>query len=1624
MEEDEETREVLFPDWEGPDQTGLTIEQASGGELFVKEVKGESPAARSGKVYQGDQIVGATIYFDNMSSEETAELLKTLNKHKVGLKLQNKGEKSPCHSPMSTPCRSPMGTLTWEGRLGATSPDVILSGDDEDYKRIYTRKIKPRLKSEDLAEGVDVRTERHSSTSSDGSTITTVTRRITTYTVEMPSGISEKLELSSPEFKGLQHETGDGSPRMRIVHSSSSGKVERDDGVFESTGIRGKSPNIEVTSHEGTEILRGRGEKGARSIHVFEALGDSTKSSTMHVTIGGSEGAGKTSNDENGRSIKHEKINQMSTTSMDKTQTGGSGSSFVERTVKTSKGTISQPQKQGSSCFKVRIEGESEDVDEVTTEFSSDPGETSLAVKDVTIQSSKWTDKNSNEGETVAMKIESKCPDVKIFTKEGDVKMSHMKMPSVKTTEANVKSDYKSQESYKTGIKIPHMGMPSFGLKDPKVEGADVDVRQNINKPSTSEDKFYMSDVDLNLKDPKLKKNEEISIKRIEGDIKTLDIKIKTPEIDQKGKEGGFVMPKAEMPSIKLKGHKIDIQDIEYRLKGPNLDGDLDVKMSKVTGDIKAPDVDIEDPAIYTEGQMGGIKMSKFKLPSYGLKGQKVDGSDVDINLPKANIDVKAPDVDIKGLDIKIEGPDAKRKGSKTIMPSISGPQISMPDVDLNLTGPKSKGDVDVNEPRLKGDFKTPDSEIKTSEIEIEGKKGVFEMSKIKMSSVNIKGPKIESPDVDISLKGQALKGDVDVKMPKVKGGINAPDVEIECPDIDIESHKGGIKMPKAKMPSFGWKGPKVEGPDVDINLLKADIDVKTPDIDIKEPDVDIEGRDAKLKEPKFNVPSMSGPKISMPDVDFSLKGPRLKGDVDVNVPKIKGDIKTPDIAFNAPKIDLEVSKGGFEMPKIKMPTLNIKGPKLESPDFDINLKGPKLEGDMDVKMPKVKGDIKAPDVDIEGPDIDIESHKGGIKIPKFKMPSFGLKGPNVEGPDVDINLPKADIDVKAPNIDIKGPDVEIEGPDTKFQGPKFNMPLISGPNISMPDVNFNLKGPKLKGDVDINAPKIKGDIKTPDIDINAPKIDIEGPKGGFEMPKIKMPSLNIKGPKMESPDFDINLKSPKLEGDMDVKMPKVKGDIKAPDIDIEGPDIDTEGHKGGFKMPKFKMPSFGFKSAKVESPDVDINLPKAKIDMKAPDIDIKGPEVDIEGPNTKLKGPKFNMPSFSGPKISMPDVDLNLKGSKLKGDVDVNAPKIDIEGPKGGFEMPKMKMPSLNIKSPKLEGPDFDINLKGPKLEGDVGFKIPKVKGEITTPDVDIEGPDIDIEGHKGGIKMPKFKMPSFGLKGPKVEGPDVDINLPKADIDVNAPDIDIKGPDVDIEGPDAKLKGPKFHMPSISGPKISMPDVDFNLKGPKLKGDVDINAPKIKGEIKTPDIDIKSPKIDIEAPKGGFEMPKIKMPPLNIKGPNLESPDFDINLKGPKLEGNMDVTIPKISGDIKAPDVDIKSSEIDIDRPKGVLEIPKIKMPFGFKSATLPSADVLTMLPFCSMRGFSLSQAIARGQLVPQSSLGLQAMSPVRPGTDHIWLNSPPWPLVPFKRGKVLMPEVCSALQTFQVAMSFCWQ
>ncbi|KFO97880.1 Neuroblast differentiation-associated protein AHNAK, partial [Calypte anna] len=94
MEQEEGTREILLPNWKGSGSHGITIDQTDDG-VFVKRVQRNSPAARMGVVREGDQILSATVYFDNLQSGEVSQLLNSMGHHTVGLRLQRKGDKTP-----------------------------------------------------------------------------------------------------------------------------------------------------------------------------------------------------------------------------------------------------------------------------------------------------------------------------------------------------------------------------------------------------------------------------------------------------------------------------------------------------------------------------------------------------------------------------------------------------------------------------------------------------------------------------------------------------------------------------------------------------------------------------------------------------------------------------------------------------------------------------------------------------------------------------------------------------------------------------------------------------------------------------------------------------------------------------------------------------------------------------------------------------------------------------------------------------------------------------------------------------------------------------------------------------------------------------------------------------------------------------------------------------------------------------------------------------------------------------------------------------------------------------------------------------------------------------------------
>ncbi|KAB1272872.1 Neuroblast differentiation-associated protein AHNAK [Camelus dromedarius] len=111
----------------------------------------------------------------------------------------------------------------------------------------------------------------------------------------------------------------------------------------------------------------------------------------------------------------------------------------------------------------------------------------------------------------------------------------------------------------------------------------------------------------------------------------------------------------------------------------------------------------------------------------------------------------------------------------------------------------------------------------------------------------------------------------------------------------------------------------------------------------------------------------------------------------------------------------------------------------------------------------------------------------------------------------------------------------------------------IKAPKISMPDFDLHLKGPKVKGDVDVSLPKVEGDLKGPEVDIKGPKCGcgcprcgVHGPDWHLKMPKIKMPNQHA-FLQRRSPDGCETARH------LDVSGPKV--DIDTPDIDIHGPE-------------------------------------------------------------------------------------------------------------------------------------------------------------------------------------------------------------------------------------------------------------------------------------------------------------------------------------------------------------------------------------------------------------------------------------------------------------------------------------
>ncbi|XP_016379910.1 neuroblast differentiation-associated protein AHNAK [Sinocyclocheilus rhinocerous] len=1113
--------------------------------------------------------------------------------------------------------------------------------------------------------------------------------------------------------------------------------------------------------------------------------------------------------------------------------------------------------------------------------------------------------------------------------------------------------------------------MPSVDISFPKVtDTGDVDLKRHSGKIG----KFDIPKLDISL--PKFESTKgELSVdgpefKGVELNIPSYNIssaEVKTDGdvcLEGNTKKGTkFQMPKLNihLPQIKsagteiniegpeLKGGKIDIPDVDISLTQGKVKGDGKVNVSK-GGKFHLPQVDLSLPKIKT-------RSVEVNVERPDVKGSKVYTPSLDISLPKDKTEKNTVIEGHSGTGIKFKMPKTdvllpKVKATEgeigTEAPQIQGGKLNMPSIEMSFPKGKVKGNTDLDGKKTNlPKFVISSPKIKSSggEINTDIKDGKFHMPSIDISlpegrtggDVTVeehegKGRTFEMPKLDVSLfKLKPSGGEIDIEVPDIKGGkFHMPSIDISLRagdaggDVDVEGH--GRKGRKFEMPKLDVSLPKLKPSGDEINIEGPDIKggkIDMPSIDISLPAggaggyVDVEGHER------------IGRKLEMPTLDVSF--PKLKpsaSEIDIEGPDIKGrkiDMPSIDISLPAGGAggDVDVEGHGRKGRKFEMPKLDVSLPKLKTSGGAINVESPDIKGGK-FHMPSI--DISLPERGAGG-DINVEGHTG--KRRKFEMPKF------------DVSLPK---------LKPSGGEINIEGPDIK--GGKFHMPSI---DISLP-------GGGAGGDVDVERHAGKGrKFEMPKFDISLPKLK---PSGGEY--------TDIKGGKFPMPSIDTSLPGA-TEGELDLGGDTKKG------LRFQMPTV--------ISIPKMKLTDHELKVWS-EKKDIDISVPKlthdSDIATKATGVkirDLNVPEVTLGG-NIKL--PSVKIPTVD---ISAPKVDLDFTLSKGKGSDRENIELLKAEDgrPSSGasFDVPDVSMKMPKISFPKfgrklksgdkleLDSPDLSIDLdmertlpsvetskKDTEIIGTAAeMKIKAGAGEITKPEIRVEGPDVKV---KSKLKFPKFMtpipkaklkdvemaMPGYVDNKGKVRMPAVEISLPTANIpecEVFLPKTEVDVSEADIRGYEGSLKIPK--MPTIG---ISVPKVDLDVSLPRLKlhesidsSDLHINSSR--GTVNLPHVKI--PKVDISLPHGktgdidNHEVEigrkgNIRMPEVEISLPDAKHDTSNADIKGEKLK------IPKMSVpslDISLPHGKITKND-DPDLEFGV-KGSKLKMP----DITVPKRDVL---------------------------------------------------------------------------------
>uniref|UniRef100_K7EXI9 Protein AHNAK2 n=1 Tax=Pelodiscus sinensis TaxID=13735 RepID=K7EXI9_PELSI len=1047
-------------------------------------------------------------------------------------------------------------------------------------------------------------------------------------------------------------------------------------------------------------------------------------------------------------------------------------------------------------------------------------------------------------------------------------------------------------------------------------------------------------------------------------------------------------MPKFSLP--KMKSHKA-----QYSL--PKLESDVSGSKPENESDIR---VKISEKGSSGDGEGMVTKMPKVKLSSLELSQRetKAPRIDVDISFPATSagsIELKSPEIGVEGSSegIAVDGAVKNVEGleGKITMPKFQKPKFG-------VSFPKGKvPESEINIPKMEADF--PQVKIMTDIIAVEAPtmevesaiaNKETEFSGLKMKVPQIPEMDIKAPNIDINLKScdsvpMAETGIQDSNMASKAGKVKG---EIKSGDTDAEGKEGHFKLPKFKLPSFSWS-PKKEASiktDFEVPLEEPKITVSSSKIDTKLAETVTEGQDpsmdfdteistekeeqkGQIKKPQFIMPKISFTKTKAPKSQVQLP----KVGADVSVPKTEGDtqdlVQIPDIESSHTESIDEGAQISIKMPKVKIPTLEYSKPEIKVPKAEVGISLPKTD---DI-FPIYGASLQQADLKSGSAGVDV-SLSSGIKFPtaeastELTSPETGIEGP----------------------LAMDGADVKTDGPEEKIKMPKFQKSKfgISLPKGKRPESEISL--PKMEAGV----PQLTMTTDIADIAVEAPVLEVKSDvsDAGIEISdgKMKIPQVPITD--IKTPEMDVNV--PSVSGSvtgMAIQSPEMEDMKVQGEHEMKSGEIQTEEYQGWFKMPKFRMPTFGRSSSKEKRGDIDsegtlekphVSAPSAEIqtEIEVPEYATSLTHVDTDpaaGKDVfkgKIKSDKANIPKVgvSLHKGESADVTLSKFEAKVslppeKAVLKVNIPETETYADvvKRGAEGQKLKTHTSKVTIPKVELSASEISASK------TGVDISLPKADITLPECDLTLQEQKTKSEYAEVPTAEcsieVKSPERGDKTPSVEIPKVELNV-----------LNLKRPHSDLMEPSTRISKPEKQSESleinIRIPKLKVPAFTYDTP----RTETDVSTSKIAKDLKGACTDIEAPKLEVSTriPKERTESvgSNIQMP--SVKGATMAQCDFktqEVHVKLPSTDSSVSKAVLQIQG----PLVEDKEIKTEGEVEAGCIDIERHETYSSLiiKESEIPSSEIKT-----AALGFSLLKA-----KIPESHMKLDMPVKLQSYTEY---------------------------------------